>query len=327
MREMREMRRIAESTWRGCRGQASALCLALLVAAAPGAGAEVQRFESVGAVAIDLDAPEAIAPRDAAIDRAILEAVERVARGLLEAEAERQRVIASTLPADPEAGTGDPGDTPDDPPDESLEPDFESLLGKKMELYASRYRVLEDRGEGPAIFSSEPDATTEYVVIVEVFVDSDRVRRRLVGAQLIPAGAGGALAERIRIEVVGLDAYPGYLALRDLLQTKLGALSVIPVEIERGRSLLEVETSDDALVLLDKLLEQASPEIEIAPLVPDGSDIRLAVHWTPLLPESEDDVSPVARSADDAWDGDPSGSVRFDPEAGDASLESNPRRP
>jgi hypothetical protein len=267
------------------------------------ASAEVQRFESVGAVPIDLDARETIAPRDAAIDRAILGAVERVANELLEAEKERQRILASTLPPQPETT-----DSPLDPnagekPVAVDAPDIEALLGKKMALYASRYRVLEDRGEGPAIFTSDPDATTEYVVVVEVFVDAARVRRQLIKDGLLPVGGPGVAAGRIRIEVEGLAAYPGYVALRELLQEEYGAITVVPVEMEKGRTVFEVESPDEPQALLEKLLGHDRPGIEIVPLVPEDSDLRLAVHWTPLLPEIDDESSPAASGEGSNHDG------------------------
>lgn len=276
------------------------------------ANAEERRIESPGAVAILVGVPDAIAPRDAAIDEAIVAAVNQVAAALIEEEAERQRLLASTMPPDANTDATTDANTvrdPDaskpgsenEPGEEPEEPNFRVILGKKMEIYTSRYRMLEDRGEGPAIFTADPEATTEYVVVLEVFIDVGPVRRKLVRAGLLPAGGESVMAGRVRIEVEGLVSYPGYLALRTLLQDDFGAISVVPVEMERGRALLEVETADDPQGLLDKITRFQQADLEIVPLVPDGADLRLAVNWTPLLPDDLEGEGAIPGDAEDVW--------------------------
>ena len=42
-----------------------------------------------------------------------------------------------------------------------------AALGKNPLDYANRFRILEDRGERPALFTEIPGVSTEYVVLVE----------------------------------------------------------------------------------------------------------------------------------------------------------------
>ena len=72
-----------------------------------------------------------------------------------------------------------------------------------------RYR----RGVRPALFVEDPDAATEYVVIVEVHVDADRVEKRLVDAGMLASGEPLAAAGRVRLEVLGLRRYQAYQEL------------------------------------------------------------------------------------------------------------------
>ena len=69
----------------------------------------------------------------------------------------------------------------------------------------------------------------------------------------LPAGIEAETLDRIRLEVEGLSQYPAYLALRDLLLGAVGVSSVSPVEMERGRTLLEVESTADSIELLQSI--------------------------------------------------------------------------
>ena len=60
--------------------------------------------------------------------------------------------------------------------------ELQRILGNDPLVYATRFQVVEDRGEGPRLFGSDLDVDTEYVVIVSVFVDRDRIRERLTRA-------------------------------------------------------------------------------------------------------------------------------------------------
>jgi hypothetical protein len=243
----------------------------LLVAAA--AGAEIRRLEVVGAVALDDKMRRSGIPKDKAIDAALWEGVSRVATELLE---------ESTATA----------------PEDGAKP-LASVLGRDMVSYTKSFRIVEDQGERPTLFTENPDAATEYVVVVEVQVDVDRVRASLVKAGLLQDTAAAVLTG-IDLDVRGLTQYAGYQELMALLVSdRVGAASVDPREYERGRALVRVEAEWGAGELLERLLAAAPIHLRITPLevedLTGASDVWgrpvgrsllvLAVHWSePLAP-------------------------------------------
>jgi hypothetical protein len=258
-------------------------CAAMLLLA-PAAGAEVRRIEAVGAVPIYADRPEkrgAVAPRDGAIRKALREAVERVAEEFI---------------ADLPLSVVEPGGEEPDVIEElgSEGPDLEAVLGQKMVLYTSRFRVVEDRGERPALFADDPAVTSEYVVIVEVHVDVERVRERLVQKGIIPEGMAGGETQTLYLQVEGLTAYPAYEGLRAiLLDDRVGVESVVAVEMRRGRTLLRLESEIGAAELLEKLRMLAPPEMKLVPLHVAPDRVHIAVDWSgPVEPSGEDELPP-----------------------------------
>jgi hypothetical protein len=241
--------------------------LSLLFGFGGDARADVRRLETIGAVPIVAGVRPQRAPRDAAILQAQHEAVTQVAREIL-------------LHAEPGPGWDQDGS----PGDGSTGPDLAQVLGRDMGRYTSRFRILEDRGEGPVTYSDAPDARAEYVVLVEVQVDVDRVRTRLVEAGLVaPAGAAPE-GNYFVLEVRGLSAYPAYAALRDLIVTGAGARSVVPLSMARDWVVLRVESEDSGTEFLDKLLASAPPELDLLPLEAEPERLRLSVRWTPPDP-------------------------------------------
>jgi hypothetical protein len=254
-------------------------CAAMLLLA-PAAGAEVRRIEAVGAVPIYADRSHqrgAVAPRDAAIRKALREAVERVAEEFI---------------ADIPLSVGEEPDVIEEEGSEG--PDLEAVLGKKMVLYTSRFRVVEDRGERPALFADDPAVTSEYVVIVEVHVDVERVRERLVQKGIIPEGIAGGETQTLYLQVEGLTAYPAYEGLRAiLLDERVGVESVVAVEMRRGRTLLRLESEIGAAELLEKLRMLAPPEMKLVPLHAAPDRVHIAVDWSgPVEPSGEDELPP-----------------------------------
>jgi hypothetical protein len=231
------------------RRRAFAFALLLALAAAP-AGAEVRRLEAVGSVPVVPGAPGA--PRDAAIDEALREAVSRVAQDLL---------------VDSETG-------------EEM-PSLEQVLGHNLVQYTRQFRILEDRGERPALFAENPAVSKEYVVVVSVEVDVERVQSRLVEAGLLRPGGPSAPGHRVRVEVEGLRDYAAYEALRKALVERAGARAAEPREFEPGRAVLEVESEDGGLDLLDRLEAHLPPGLAVRSLGASSDELRLAVEWTP----------------------------------------------
>jgi len=260
------------------RAAAPVLAAALLLAAVP-AAAEVRVLEVVGAVPLDQATRARGIPKDRALEEALWEGVSRVADDLL---------VDSIVP-EPEDGS--------DP--------VRTALGEDTVPYTRSFRIVEDQGERPALFTDHPDAATEYVVVVEVEVEVDRVRDRLVVAGLLEDEGLTATLTGIRLEVLDLEQYAGYQALRGLLLAdEVGAASVSPLELERGRMLLHVEAEVEAAELLDRLLAAAPPGLRIDPveieereLSGDGwgldrgpSRLVVSVEWIPL---AEDEPGPA----------------------------------
>jgi len=246
---------------RGAPAGVAALVALALVTAGP-AGAEVRRMEAVGAVPIDPRTRSSEPLREAAVEEAQREAVLRVASDLLlEAES-------------PSLGDGEEG-----------APDLEAVLGDEMVPYTSRFRIREDRGERPALFADSPGVTSEYVVVVETWVDVERVRRRLEEEGLLePApGRDPAAARAVPVEVRGLETWAAFRALEEALLGGAGAESVQPLALERGRALLRVESEDPPEVLLERLLGSAPPELGLRAGPSDDGRLRIAVSASPDL--------------------------------------------
>ena len=104
--------------------------------AVPAAALDVRRVEVVGAVPAGPDAPSGQPLRQAALQAALVEAVDRVARGLL----------------------AEGGSAPDP------EMDLSATLGDEPAAYTVRYRILEDRGERRALLVEEPGVATEAMM-------------------------------------------------------------------------------------------------------------------------------------------------------------------
>jgi len=258
----------------------AALSMVALWVATP-AGAEVRRIEAVGAVPVYADQADSIAPRDAAIRKALREAVERVA----------EEFIAEIPLTGPAAGVP----APDEPALIDVEGaealDFDAVLGKKMVHYTSRFRVVEDRGERPALFAEDPRVTSEYVVIVDVHVDVERVRKRLVQKGIIPEGTAVGEVHTLYLEVEGLTVYPAFQRLRELLlDDEIGVESVIVVDLRHGRTLLRLEAETGAVELLESLLTLAPPEMKLVPLHAAPNRAHIAIEWS----------GPVALPGDEA---------------------------
>lgn len=209
------------------------------------AGAEVQRVETVGTARLP-----AADPRGEALDAAVAEAVQRVAQDLL---TDAEDAVDSS--------------------------EIVEALGGEPRMYAARFRLLEDRGERPALFEDGSGSGTEYVVVAAVEVDVDRVRERLEAARLLAGSTGPARS--LTLEVMGLDSYAAFSAFCEALGEPLGRARMLPIEIERGRALFEIESPLGLDRLLARLRAAAPGDLDVVRLAPSGSLERLAVRWTP----------------------------------------------
>jgi hypothetical protein len=248
------------------------LGLALLLAlalAGPAAAADVRRIESVGVVPIDTGNARRNAPRDAAVRAAVARAVEGVATELLPQGWERNV-------ADSEAAqtTSAPGD---------MEPLLASGLGADPFDYATRFRILEDRGIRPSLLSKDPSVESEYVVLVEVFVDAERVGERLRTAGWI-APAGQDSESHVRLVLEGLESFGAYDAVRHALLDDPAVRSALPVELSAGRAVLEVDCGYDAASLGKALVARAANGLHVVPVERDGQSLTLLVDYVPPPP-------------------------------------------
>jgi hypothetical protein len=227
--------------------RALGLALLMLLVASP-APAEVRRLEVVGVVPAGADAPPGAPPRRAALGAALAQGVERVARGLLSDDAA----------ADPDLDLG-------------------QVLGGKPREFTVGYKVLEDRGERRALLLADPEISTEYVLLVEVFVDVTRIESALDAAGLLrPAPVKGAGRE-LRVVVESLPSYRAYLALRKHLIEQGGATSVIPAVFESGRVELRVNARLEPPELMDRLVTPPPEGLRIEPLFTDDDSMRIRV--------------------------------------------------
>jgi hypothetical protein len=205
----------------------------------------VRRVEVVGVVPAGADAPPDIPVREAALQAALAQGVARVARELLSEEA-------------------------------AMDPDFDlgAVLGGHPRDFTVRYQVLEDRGERRALLVADPDVSTEYAVLVEVFVDVSRIASALDAAGLLatrlPEGASPVLHL-----VVDLPSYRAYEALRQHLLEQAGVSSVIPERFEPGRVDFRLTTTRSPAELLDRLVGSPPAGLSVEPLAVDDGSMRI----------------------------------------------------
>lgn len=238
--------------------RAGALLAALALCCGPAHAADpIRRVEAVGAVGLDPATGWTTPPRDAALRHALQQAVTQVAE-------------AQLGDVDPESAARALGDDP-----------F---------VYATRFRILEDRGERPALLVQDPGVEREYVVVVEAYVDSDRVRESLSRAGLLDAPSGDRQRSRFQLTVLGLDSYPAYAAVRKVLLGGAGAESVTPLEIARGRAVFDVVASREPGALLDALLAQDDPTLRFSAVDEDERALVVRVDYrpAPAEPAAED---------------------------------------
>jgi hypothetical protein len=235
------------------------------------AARDVVRVESVGAAAVRSDSAS---PRDAAVHKALLDAVRQVAEGLL-----------ATGEEDGFAEGPDDAEGLESGEQESAE--LERILGNKPLEYATRFQVVEDRGEGPSLFGSDLDVETEYVVIVSVFVDRDRIRERLTraGVMLTPAGQEPQIRSRLILENLG--EYWVYAEIRRVLLEELKMRSAIPREFAPGLGILELNAAQPPSEFLALLQRSVSDRMELVPLSVEADEMRLRVELFDPQPPAE----------------------------------------
>jgi hypothetical protein len=215
------------------------------------AGAEVRKVESVGFVAMDPENPPSSPPRDTAMRRAVVDAVRRVA-------------------ADEMGGLS--------PEKEAA---FEEALGQDPMQFATRFRVVEDRGVQPALLSADPAVETEYVVVVSVQVDVGRLRQHLSEHGLLTGDAAPAPGgQRVWLALEGLQSHAAYAAVRDVLLQDVRVRSATPILMERGRAVLEVAWGRSPESLVSALEARSPGNLQVVPLGVHGSQASVRVRYS-----------------------------------------------
>jgi hypothetical protein len=221
--------------------------LLLLLVVSP-ASAKVRRLEVVGVVPAGADAQPGVPAREAALGAALAEAVGRVARELLSDEAA----------ADPDLDLG-------------------QVLGGEPREFTLGYRVLEDRGERRALLLADPQVSTEYVLLVEVFVDVPRLESTLGAAGLLLQEPATGVGGELRVVVEPLPTYRAYRALRRHLVEAVGATSVIPALFESDRVELRVDAPLGSEALMDRLVTPPPEGLRVEPVFADGRSVWIRI--------------------------------------------------
>ena len=245
--------------WQRVARSAAVLAVATGLLALP-ATAEITTVEAVGVVPLRDDQPLRRPPREMAEELALASAVRQVAEDQLRNY-------------DPER-------------DAEL---LDAALGKRPLDYVSGYRTLEDRGERAALFSEDPEVDNEYVVLVEVKVEAGRLRERLGRSGLLAATQHGDRRHRVRIVLEDVETWASYRAVATLLED-LGVQSAVPVEMVRGRAVMDVQGSRSPDALMAALVRAAPPNLRLVPLGTEGDTLRLRANFLGS-PASPDDAS------------------------------------
>jgi hypothetical protein len=252
--------------------------IALALALASPARAELVRVETVGSVPLGAASKGGATARQAALESGVRDAVERAATDLAS-----------------QAGS-------------SAGPDaIRAALGNDLLVYAATFKILEDRGEREPLLEQSPGAQREYVVTIEAHVDRARVRSRLAAAGLLGAPVAPGARRALRIVFEGVDSYPLWERIERALGARGGA--VRPLEFDRGRIVAEVETEEPSSTVVSRLGTALGDALEVSSAGMDGETLFVAIvprvapeepapagaASDPAAPASEQSPTPSAR--------------------------------
>jgi hypothetical protein len=252
-------------------GLGALLAIGVLLQVPTAEARDVVRVESVGVAPVR---PDSTSPRDAAVRKGLIEAVLQTARDLL----------ASGVVEEPDAEMSD-GEDPQAEADEGAE--LQRILGNDPLEYATRFQVVEDRGEGPTLFGSDLGVATEYVVIVSVFVDRDRIRERLTRAGILLAPPDQEPRIRSRLILENLTEYWAYAEIRRVLLEELKMRAAIAREMAPGHAVLDLTAAHSPRDYLGLLQRSVSDQMQLIPLSVEDDEMRLRVEAFERQPPEE----------------------------------------
>lgn len=259
--------RIALGWWLGLALVSASLGPLLGVSVAQ--AAEAQRIEVLGSHRIQDAQRGKQDPKDEAIRQALWEGVSRVALELLGEEGDATE-------ADPSAGTPGTGAA-----SQGAKPDvtarFRRIFGRDIRPYTQSYRIVEDRGERPVLFADEPGVRSEYLVVVEVLVDLDRVTSELARAGLIASAEPARGGESVEIELLGIEQYSAFRRVETVLRSALAASRIETLEYSPARQLLRVESPHGTEAIAARLSRHDSAELILEPVEIDREGRRIQV--------------------------------------------------
>ena len=229
------------------RTAAALASLVWLALAAVPAAAQEQKGQSVGVAPITKDDPS---PRDSALRAAVRTAVADAAAAMLPAN------HAPPAPAP---------DRPDQEPNAWLA----EKLGADPFVYVTRFRIVEDRGRRPAMFSADRSVEFEYVVVAEVNVDLDAVRAKMEKLGLAERSARGPSRE-VTLVVEGLTSYKPLALVRETLA--------------RDRGVLAVDSDQDAAGLVAALTRRAPEGLSVVMVDQAPTRATVRIGWQPPAP-------------------------------------------
>ena len=234
------------------------LALAFAALGSAPAAAQEQKVASVGVAPISEGDP---APRDSALRAAVRTAVAEAAAGM--------------LPANFVAPTPAPGDA-------EREPNawLSAKLGDDPFAYVTRFRIVEDRGKRPAMFSADRSAEFEYVVLAEVNLDLDAIRAKMEKLGLAEGSARGP-AREVTLVVEGLTTYKPLALVQETLRRDRGVRSVRAVEFTTGRAVLAVDADEDAAGLAAGLARRAPEGLAVTMVEQGPTRATVRVDWQP----------------------------------------------
>jgi len=238
---------------------AIALTLASLALASAPLAAQEQKTQAVGVAPVTKEDPS---PRDSALRAAVRVAVADAAVAMLPGN------FVPPVPPSNDKSEREPNAW------------LAERLGDDPYAYVTRFRIVEDRGRRPAVFSADHSVEFEYVVLAEVNLDLDAIRAKMERLGLVEHSARGPSRE-VTLVLEGLSSYPPLALVRKTLAHERGVHSVSPVEFTTGRAVLAVDTDEDAAALVERLNRRAPEGLHVVMIDQGPGRATVRVDWRP----------------------------------------------